>query len=544
MQPPGHRLLQDHAASPIACRHLVRRPAIAGSTHASPSYASTLAQDALSPTLRVVMAVRRRQSRDRQAKNSPPPLRSSANLPQHIWDPKGRFPGITHEYGRYKASVHVDERTVVLGRWATPQKAAVAIDRAVLHFGLNKTLLCPKKSSALGSASPEELRRDAIAARKSNRTTSVDFVGVYLEQSGRWCANITVEYVVHRVSGYLCADDAAVAYDRLVLRYREPGWTRNFPDRLLRSATAEELRRELRTLRKTDPRYRSRALKRTDGLVGITTQGKSGRWTAQLGVNGETFSVHGYLTPKDAAVAYDRLVLHYRGAEWPRNFPRRALKAASAEMLCEEQELRRQTDARYAYVHQHQPSKRRWKPQPAGKDAVAARRASAEKVDGIERPLGVFYTPRATHRSFAALFMMADRSLYLGHWRTPEEAALARDRAALHYYGPSYSCFNDRERAIQAGPADAATLKAEVFSAFKEETSSRFRGVHWCKGAWNASISMHGELQYLGRYSTEEEAAHAWDEAAFKYKGRKAKLNFHPRTDEELGGLKRLCDIE
>jgi hypothetical protein len=51
-------------------------------------------------------------------------------------------------------------------------------------------------------------------------------------------------------------------------------------------------------------------------------------------------------------------------------------------------------------------------------------------------------------------------------------------------------------------------------------------------------------MKYLGRYQTEEEAARAWDKAAFKYNGRKAKLNFHPRTHEELGGLKRLCDIK
>jgi len=55
---------------------------------------------------------------------------------------------------------------------------------------------------------------------------------------------------------------------------------------------------------------------------------------------------------------------------------------------------------------------------------------------------------------------------------------------------------------------------------------------------------MHGQLHYLGRHPTEEGAARAWDKAAFKYKGRKAKLNFHPRTHKELGGLKRLCDIE
>lgn len=87
--------------------------------------------------------------------------------------------------------------------------------------------------------------------------------------------------------------------------------------------------------------------------VGIFTRGKSDRWMARLSVNGEGFSVNGYLTPKDAAVAYDTLVLHYRDAEWPRNFPRRALEAASAETLWQEQELRRQTDTRYASVRRH-----------------------------------------------------------------------------------------------------------------------------------------------------------------------------------------------
>ncbi len=169
-----------------------------------------------------VMAVRRRQSGKRAVKSGPLRQQSSANVPRHVWDPKGRFQGITQEYGRYKAKVHAGGRTVDLGRWATPQEAAVAIDRAVLHFGLDQPLIYPKKSKALGSASPEELRRNAIAARKSNRATPVDFVGVYLEKGGRWCAGITVEYAVYRVTGYLSAEDAAVAYDRLVLRHREP----------------------------------------------------------------------------------------------------------------------------------------------------------------------------------------------------------------------------------------------------------------------------------------------------------------------------------
>ena len=51
-------------------------------------------------------------------------------------------------------------------------------------------------------------------------------------------------------------------------------------------------------------------------------------------------------------------------------------------------------------------------------------------------------------------------------------------------------------------------------------------------------------MRYLGRYPSEEEAARAWDKVAFKYSGRRAKLNFHPRTHDELRGLKRLCDVD
>jgi hypothetical protein len=57
---------------------------------------------------------------------------------------------------------------------------------------------------------------------------------------------------------------------------------------------------------------------------------------------------------------------------------------------------------------------------------------------------------------------------------------------------------------------------------------SRFQGVHWSEphGAWTATITLDGRRVSLGMFPTEEEAALAWDEAAFQHRGEFACLNF------------------
>lgn len=65
-------------------------------------------------------------------------------------------------------------------------------------------------------------------------------------------------------------------------------------------------------------------------------------------------------------------------------------------------------------------------------------------------------------------------------------------------------------------------------SRSRKNEFSRYRGVSWSKTKkkWHASISMNRKTLYLGRFTIEEAAARAYDNAAMAYHGEFAVLNF------------------
>jgi len=62
----------------------------------------------------------------------------------------------------------------------------------------------------------------------------------------------------------------------------------------------------------------------------------------------------------------------------------------------------------------------------------------------------------------------------------------------------------------------------------KRNATSQFIGVHFYKpqGNWSSTITHNGEKIWLGRFDNEIDAAMAYDEAAKKYRGEFARLNF------------------
>ena len=140
-------------------------------------------------------------------------------------------------------------------------------------------------------------------------------------------------------------------------------------------------------------------------------------------------------------------------------------------------------------------------------------------------------------RYWSARIRINGDRIYLGCFSTPEEASKSYEEAAKKYFG-EFARLNDSPPVHASSNIPQSTDTKYTYKKHKDARSI-YKGVYPRphSSLWQAELYFEGKHIYCGNYSTQEDAARAYNKAALAYLGERAKLN--KICDSEKNGTKQ-----
>jgi hypothetical protein len=269
------------------------------------------------------------------------------------------YRGVTESGERFKALIGVNKKKIYLGTYDTPKEAAVAYDRAVIEYNLSKDKL--NWPDGYPKINTKKKKRPLLS------TNTTGYRGVSKRCDGEtFIAEICHNKKHTYLGSYDTPEEAAVAYDRAVIKYNLSKDRLNWPDGYPKINTKKKKRKLLKSnnttgyrgvtesgerfqakikVNKKDiylyPKINTTENKRnlrstnTSGYTGVYKSGD--RFRADIKVNKKRTNLGRYDTPEEAAVAYDRAVIKYNLSKdklnWPDGYPKITTKKKKRKPL-------------------------------------------------------------------------------------------------------------------------------------------------------------------------------------------------------------------